>query len=236
MLRKPAEGRNRPVPALPAVETIAGLLAAGGVRRSAELAAGTSLYLELLLRWNQRVSLTSLTDPAEILARHFAESFFGGEAAGIGSGKLLDVGSGAGFPALPLVMAAPGLEAVLLEPNLKKAAFLAEVCRKLELERRVRIERVRLEEYGGSAVGVGEFDFVTTRAVRISGDFLGHCRRLLTAGGKVVLWLGEEDAGLVEGEGGWEWGERIRIPGSARRVVVQGRPVDGGGNVSRETE
>src|SRR5688572_29114039 len=81
-----------------------------------------AVHFELLLQWNQRVSLTSLRGREEIASRHFAESLF--LATGFtppGSGLLVDVGSGAGFPGLPLKIAWPSLETVLLEPVKKKS-------------------------------------------------------------------------------------------------------------------
>lgn len=232
MARKFALENESEMPALPTVEEIRRILREAEVEVSVELAARVSAYLELLLRWNRRMSLTSITDPAEILGRHFAESFFGGRVACADSGMLLDIGSGAGFPAVPIAMASPGIRGVLLEPNLKKSVFLGEVCRSLGLEKRIQVERVRLEEYEAAS---GTFDFITSRAVRVTGKFLGLCAPLLRPGAKLVLWLGQEDAGQLTREGGWEWEERVKIPGSERRYIVQGRPDGSGENVSRET-
>jgi 16S rRNA (guanine527-N7)-methyltransferase len=233
LAKKSALGKESEMPALPPVEEIHKILEAGGIRSSGELATGISAYLALLLRWNQKMSLTSLTNPAEILARHFGESLFGGQAAGMGAGTLLDIGSGAGFPAIPIAMASPEIHAVLLEPNLKKTVFLSEVCRNLGLENRIKIARMRLEEYEGAP---GASDFITTRAVRVTPKFLALCAPLLAPGGKLVLWLGQEDADQLRQERGWVWADRVRIPGSERRFIVWGRPRGSGENVSRETQ
>lgn len=203
-----------------------------GLAVSPAQARGIADYLSLLLRWNQRVSLTSITDPEEILARHLAESLIGARIAGIVSGKLLDIGSGAGFPALPIAFFFPEIQEVLLEPNVKKAAFLAEACRVLEIFSRVKIRRERLETFDPADVWL---DFITSRAVRLTPDFLERCRRLLHSGGKLVLWLGEADANSARDARGWTWSKPSKIPGSERRVILCGTPAADGSDVSRET-
>ena len=98
-----------------------------------EQATAIRRYVDKLLFWNQSVSLTSIEDPAEIVARHFGESLFAASVASFESGRLADVGSGAGFPGLPLKILYPMLEVTLLEPNKKKCAFLSEVCQILSV-------------------------------------------------------------------------------------------------------
>src|SRR5712692_7493441 len=105
-----------------------------GIRLSPSQAKAIQRYLTLLLQWNQKVSLSSLRDPPEILQRHFGESMFAASAVPISSGRLADVGSGAGFPGLALKIACPELEVVLVESNVRKSAFLSEVVRLLNLD------------------------------------------------------------------------------------------------------
>src|SRR5207244_13631657 len=94
---------------------------------------GIRKYMDLLLLWNHKVSLTSIVDPGEILARHFGESMFAAAKFSILKGRLADVGSGAGFPGLALKIIRPELHVTLIEANAKKSAFLAEVVRDLGL-------------------------------------------------------------------------------------------------------
>src|SRR6201993_4917174 len=93
------------------------------------------LYLDLLLRWNARVNLTAVRDPEQIVTRHFGESLF---AAGLlkqnAPATLADVGSGAGFPGIPMKLVLPHCGLTLIESQGKKAAFLREVLRSLKLE------------------------------------------------------------------------------------------------------
>jgi 16S rRNA G527 N7-methylase RsmG len=102
-------------------------------------------YLSLLLVWNKKISLTALEDPREIIQMHFGESF---AAINLGpiSGRLADVGTGAGFPGLPLKLISPSIHVTLIEPNQKKCAFLHELVRNLKLTD-VEIFRGRFEDY-----------------------------------------------------------------------------------------
>src|ERR1700674_1377292 len=83
-------------------------------------------YMKLLLKWNEKINLTAIRDPLEILYRHFCESMFAAAAVPLEGGRLADVGSGAGFPGLPLKIIRAELEVFLVESNAKKATFLAE--------------------------------------------------------------------------------------------------------------
>ncbi|MDE3138113.1 MAG: 16S rRNA (guanine(527)-N(7))-methyltransferase RsmG [Acidobacteriota bacterium] len=207
-----------------APQQVIALLQAFDVEIPDSLAMGIADYIRLLLRWNEKVSLTTVTTPKEILTRHFGESLFGARVAGIEAGNLLDVGSGAGFPALPIAMRAEGIRERLLEPNVKKAAFLAEACRRMGLVDRVRVDRTRFE---GFAAPEAAFDFVTSRAVRITREFVEKCREMLSDSGRIVLWLGQEDIDSVRENPGWIWAEPVLIPGSERRFVIWGSPVSG---------
>src|SRR5258705_5758741 len=91
-------------------------------------------YVCLLLKWNQSVSLTSVVDPAEIVARHFGESMFISCLIPVKNCRLADLGSGPGFPGLALKIVAPTLRIRLIESNKKKCAFLSEVARSLEMK------------------------------------------------------------------------------------------------------
>src|SRR5277367_1960138 len=91
-------------------------------------------YIDLLLRWNQKTSLTTVTDQEQVLRFPFGERILAVPAVPIRHGRLADVGSGAGFPAVPIRMVCDDLSVILIESNQKKATFLAEVVRELQLE------------------------------------------------------------------------------------------------------
>jgi len=198
-------------------ENITELLRSFVVLDAGQLAA-TSTYLDLLIKWNARINLTAVRAPEEMVTRHFGESFF---AAGklISPGQaisVIDLGSGAGFPGLPLAICSPQARVTLIEANAKKAAFLNEVISALKLGN-VTVVRQRGESYSGSA------ELVTMRAVEMFARSLPVAAKLVGAGGRLGLMIGSSQAsaakaGIVE----MVWDEAIPIPGSHSRVLLVG--------------
>jgi 16S rRNA (guanine527-N7)-methyltransferase len=203
----------------PSVQQIQKALLPFDVSLSAEQARQVSLYLDLLLLWNQKISLTSVTQPEEILSRHFGESFFAARVVGIEEGRLADVGSGAGFPGLALKILRPRLQLSLIEPNLKKAAFLSEVARRLRLDS-VQVLRRRYEDISPGELAA---DWVTVRALGRYDKLLQWARGIV-AGGKLVLWVGAETVNQVSGLPGWRFEEPVAIPASRQRFLLVGSP------------
>ena len=124
---------------------------------SSEQVAALESHYHLLLRWNRVLNLTAIRDEAEIVERHYAESLFLG--AGLPEGRLhiADVGSGAGFPGLPIAVLRPECTVTLIESHHRKAAFLREASREMP---NVQVSARRAEEMSAS------FDWVVSRAVR----------------------------------------------------------------------
>lgn len=202
------------------------ILSPYGVSADSKLCEQIREYISLLLRWNQKISLTTIKDPEEILKFHFGESFFAASSVPIENGRLADVGSGAGFPGIPLAMISAGLEVMLIESNAKKAAFLSEVTRALRLNR-VKVLRSRMEEVSKN---LRTFDFVTARALGSHRELLQWASSFLAESGKIVLWLGGEECTAISRNAAWNWREPIHIPGSRNRFLLIGSP-----NVPRET-
>ena len=123
-----------------------------------QIHAQLAIYLELILKWNTRTNLTSIRTPEEIVRRHFGESLFVGTHLGP-CATLLDFGSGAGFPGIPIQLRRPDVQVTLAESQGKKAAFLREVVRSLGLPTEVWAGRVE------SMPPERQFDTVTLRAV-----------------------------------------------------------------------
>jgi 16S rRNA (guanine527-N7)-methyltransferase len=175
-------------------------------------------YIDLLLRWNSRISLTTVIDPDEILRFHIGESIAAISAAPIEKGRLADVGSGAGFPGVPLALFLPNLHVTLIESNARKATFLSEVQRQLNLNR-VRVFRGRAEDLLAQDA---KFDDVTARAVGKYDELLGWSSKVLNPGGKAILWLGDKDASEISAHPGWNWRVPQKIIGSQKRFLLVG--------------
>ena len=124
-----------------------------------EILPQLSLYLDLLLKWNARTNLTAIRDPEEIVRRHFGESLFAAQHIGP-CDTLLDLGSGAGFPGLPIALLHPEIRVTLAESQNKKSTFLREAARTLALQN-IEIWPARVESMPSSR----QFHTITMRAV-----------------------------------------------------------------------
>src|ERR1700688_5337772 len=130
------------VPVAPSSDTIHRALAEFRLSASDKQVQQIQQYMGMLLKWNEAVNLTAIRAPLEILYRHFCESMFAAGAIPVDKGRLADIGSGPGFPGIPLKIIRPELELCLVESNIKKGTFLAEVVRELKLTNsRVLISR-----------------------------------------------------------------------------------------------
>jgi 16S rRNA (guanine527-N7)-methyltransferase len=179
-------------------------------------------YTRLLLQWNDKVNLTAIRDPLEILYRHFCESMFGSSLLPVENCRLADVGSGGGFPGIPLKIIRPDLQVFLVESNVKKATFLAEVVRGLELSD-TRVLVSRFEELGEE---VAPLDVVCSRALGDFSTFLGWARGPQVGARQALLWLGGRDMEEVRALAGWSWSEPKPVPKSLQRFLILGSRVD----------
>lgn len=175
-------------------------------------------YINMLLSWNDKVNLTAIRDPLEILYRHFCESMFAGACVPIERGRLADVGTGAGFPGLPLKILRPGLQVFLIESNIKKATFLAEVIRTLGLKDAQVLVR-RYEELGEE---IAPLDFVCARALGEFETLLDWAHREHLGATEVVLWISSQDLPRILKSRTFEWREPIQVPNSLRRLLLVG--------------
>ena len=199
-------------------ETIGRVLAEYEVELTTGQVQQLQLYLHLLLKWNERISLTAIRDPLEILYRHFGESMYAAIVVPVKDGRLADLGSGAGFPGLPLKVLRPNLEVFLVESNVRKATFLAEVIRELDLSG-VTVLVNRFEELSEE---VAPLDFVCSRAVGEFKSLLNWAAADAVAAKKVLLWIGGRDLDIARQHGSWIWREPFAIPHSLRRYILAG--------------
>ena len=205
-----------------------------------------SIYIDILVRWNARVNLTSVRQPEEIVTRHFGESLFAarqlfptpaGCRASLSSSvphartdavrpqkqskattnnHVIDVGSGAGFPGIPIKIWAPQVHLTLIEPNHKKATFLKEVARAITLTN-IDVVSTRAEDFFGQA------DIVILRAVERFEAILPIAARLVVSGGVLALLVGERQLQSARQFGNvFRWSEPLQIPLSSKRVLLLG--------------
>ncbi len=168
----------------------------------AGLYAQLSEYLDLLVKWNARTNLTAIREPEEMVRRHFGESLFMGIQLGsrvVSDATLLDFGSGAGFPGLPIQLLHPALRVTLAESQGKKASFLREAVRTLALPTEVWAARVETMPLNRT------FEAVTLRAVDNMQQALADAQQRVASGGWLAILSTEADPEA----------ECIRLPGDA---------------------
>jgi 16S rRNA (guanine527-N7)-methyltransferase len=193
------------------------LTGAGLDRLDSSIADRFAAYCALILRWNARTNLTAVRDLEGILSRHFVESIAAARALPPGITTLLDFGSGAGFPGIPIALCRPEIAVTLAESQGKKAAFLQEAVRRLELS--AKVHSARAESMAA------QFDCVTLRAVdRMALAVLAASRCVLPRGG-LALMTTESESGSLEVAAGerFSWSSPLKLPGSDQRVLLLGR-------------
>lgn len=150
-----------------------------------------SLYMSLLLEWNQKMNLTAITQPEQIIVRHFLDSlllfrYFPQKE----NSSLIDVGTGAGFPGIPLKIWQPSLSLTLLDSLNKRLLFLREVCGKLGVS--ANLVHSRAEEGALKKEFRERFDLATARAVASMPLLCEYCLPYVRVGGKMILMKGPE--------------------------------------------
>jgi 16S rRNA (guanine527-N7)-methyltransferase len=178
-----------------------------------------STYLDLLLQWNAKVNLTAVRAPEEIVTRHFGESLFAARLLFPHTStaqSVLDIGSGAGFPGLPLKIWAPALDLTLVESNQRKAVFLREVVRALGLPD-VQISSDRAEKLSTRA------DLVTFRAVEHFEQVLQLADKLTKPGGRIAILIGSSQVETaISALENVRWDPPTQIPLSRSRSLMVG--------------
>ena len=152
-----------------------------------ELVARLDLFYTLLARWNEKINLTSLSDPDEAIDRLLVEPL--AAARYVTGAMMMDVGSGGGSPAIPLKLALPRLSLTMVEAKTRKSAFLREAVRQLELTD-AHVETARLEELLTRSELHEAFDMVSMRAVRVEMRSLRTAQAFMASGGRLLLFRG----------------------------------------------
>ena len=148
-----------------------------------------SVYCDFLVEYNKNVNLTAITDPDEIIIKHFTDSLEILKYCDIPEGsKIADVGTGAGFPAIPILIARPDLKFTLIEATNKKLVFIEKLLEKLGLS--AELIHMRGEEAGRQEEYREQFDYVTARAVAELRTLSEYCLPLVKIGGKMISLKG----------------------------------------------
>lgn len=151
-------------------------------------------YMNLLIEWNKKINLTAITEPDEIILKHFVDSLTISKYIPDGT-KLVDVGTGAGFPGIPLKIYRQDIEITLLDSLQKRINFLDEVIRELNLEK-IETLHSRAEDFGKDKKYREKFDIATSRAVANLATLSEYLLPLVKVGGKVISMKGS----LIEEE------------------------------------
>ena len=184
-------------------------------------------YSAVLQRWNQTYNLTAIRDPREMLVKHLLDSLaMHAHLAGIDT--LADLGTGAGLPGIPLAIVLPRLQVTLVESNGKKARFLREAMRQLQLDN-VKVAESRIEAFDAP----GRFDAITARALATLPLILELGGHLLTPAGRLLAMKGVLPADEIAAlPAGWRVlaTHPLQVPGlgAERHLVEVGRCPDGG--------
>lgn len=161
-----------------------------GVTVSPEAAEKYAGYARLLVEWNQKMNLTAITDPEGMLVKHFLDSLTAAPLLPDGPCRLIDVGTGAGFPGVPLAILRPDIELTLLDSLQKRLIFLETLCHELGLP--VTLVHARAEEGGRQAALRERFDVAAARAVASLPVLAEYCLPFVKPGGRFIALKGPD--------------------------------------------
>ena len=182
----------------------------GWERLSVHQVAQLYEHYQLLERWNKKINLTSIEGGRELVIRHYCESlFFAARLPDDDAGSIADIGSGAGFPGVPIAILRPSSQVTLIESNRRKAVFLREATRGLE---NVNVISDRAENLSDS------YSILVSRAVN-PAEVVSLVPRLAP---RIGLMLGESDFSALLPVKHIAWSETIRLPWGDRRICVYG--------------
>jgi len=149
-----------------------------------------------LAKWNRKINLTAITDPLEVAVKHFLDSM-APESMIPMNASLLDIGSGGGFPGVPLKILKPSLSVTLIDASRKKVSFLKHLIRILGLEN-IEAFHVRAEEFSQQALFAGHFNAIISRALSSSSEFVLMALPLLDTDGILVAMKGKRSEEEIE--------------------------------------
>ena len=195
-----------------------GLFELTGQAPDPETEAALLSYLALLERWNRTYNLTAVRDPAQMVTRHLLDSL--SIAPWVGAGRLLDAGTGAGLPGIPLALARPDLEVTLLDSSGKKVRFLNHVRRELGLENITAVQE-RLESFSAET----RYQAIVCRALTDLTSFARAARHLAVAPSRLLAMKGKRPETELRDLPQWvriDSIEKLTVPGlqQDRHLVI----------------
>jgi 16S rRNA (guanine527-N7)-methyltransferase len=199
------------------------LLTAGLQPLGDETAHKFETYLSLFVRWNKKLSLSSVRDEEGIISRHFVESIAVAQSLPAEIATLLDFGSGAGLPGIPIALCRPHIAVTLAESQVKKAAFLQEAVRVLGIS--VKVHADRAETLGEAPNQV--FDCVILRAVEKMPRSVAAAVNLVSPHGWLALMTSDVSLPELQTAAGqrFNWRGAVRLPGSESRILALGQRI-----------
>jgi 16S rRNA (guanine527-N7)-methyltransferase len=198
---------------VPSNDLLAGLIAGEGLSVPPGAEELLIVHAREVLRWNRSIRLTAITDPNEVAIKHILDSLLLLTFSPF-PGRILDFGSGAGYPGIPLAIALPGSRVVLLESSGKKCSFLAHARQRLSL---ANVDIVSGRLTARSSLVLGRFEHIVTRATLKAEDALPLLLPYLAPGGRLLLMTGPGE--------GRKRGRRPKAEGSLSRRIFSDRTV-----------
>jgi len=186
-----------------------------------EMISRFSLYASLLKEWNEKMNLTAITDDEGIAVKHFIDSLYLLKLVDIKEGNsLVDVGTGAGFPGVPLLIARPDLKLCLMDSTAKRLKFLETVLTELKLT--ADTVHIRAEEAGQNKTFRESFDIATARAVAPLHILSEYCLPLVKKGGVFLSLKGKPESDEIErGE------KAIKVLGGEKAQIMEYELING---------
>ena len=154
-------------------------------------------YYRLLIDWNERINLTAITEPEEVVKKHFKDSLAALPLLSKGA-SVADIGTGAGFPGIPLLITRPDLRLTLVDSLQKRVTFLETVLKELDLK--AECLHMRAEDFGRLPRYRGQYDYTVTRAVSSLPVLIELTVPLLKVGGKSICYKGDAAEELLSSQ------------------------------------
>lgn len=171
---------------------LAGIFLAEGLELTAEHYERLGIYARMLVEWNEKMNLTAITDPRGISLKHFLDSIIPLKKVSVpAEAKLIDVGTGAGFPGIPMKIYRPDIELTLLDSLNKRVNFLSEVCREAGIS--AECVHGRAEEFGRKPEYREKYDIAVARAVAAMPILAEYCLPYVKTGGKFLAMKGPNE-------------------------------------------